>query len=182
MARLQSVDPAAATGKAKELLDRIQAAFGVTPNAARVMAVNPAVLEGWLHLSTALGTTLTPKLNERIAIAIAQANGCGYCLSAHTAVGGMVGLDAGELDASRRGRSADAKAAAALRFALEVNARRGQVSDEDIARVRAAGYDDRDIAAIVGHVALNVLTNAINLVAQTELDFPEVTPMLPEAA
>lgn len=94
MSRLQPVDPSAATGTAKELLDRIQAAFGVTPNMARAMAANPAVLDGWLHLSTSLGRTLSPKLNERIAIAIAEANGCGYCLSAHTAVGRMVGLDA----------------------------------------------------------------------------------------
>jgi len=182
MSRLQPVDPAAATGTAKELLDRIQAAFGVTPNMAQAMAANPAVLDGWLHLSTTLGRTLNPKLNERIAIAIAEANGCGYCLSAHTAVGRMVGLDADELDASRRGGSADAKVSAALRFAREVNAQRGHVSDEDIARVRAAGYDDRDIAAIVGHVALNVLTNYFNLVAQTEIDFPEVRPMVRKAA
>jgi alkylhydroperoxidase family enzyme len=94
----------------------------------------------------------------------------------------MVGLDADELDASRRGGSADAKVSAALRFAREVNAQRGHVSDEDIARVRAAGYDDRDIAAIVGHVALNVLTNYFNLVAQTEIDFPEVRPMVRKAA
>ena len=119
MSRLQPVDPAVATGTAKELLDRIQAAFGMTPNMARAMAANPAVLDGWLRLSTSLGRTLSPKLNERIAIAIAEANGCGYCLSAHTAVGRMVGLDADELHASRRGGSADPKVSAALRFARE---------------------------------------------------------------
>jgi len=99
-----------------------------------------------------------------------------------TASGRMAGLDADELDASRWGHSADPKVAAALRFAREVNARRGRVSDGDIAGVRAAGFDDRDIAAIVGHVALNVLTNDFNLVAQTEIDFPEVTPMMRKAA
>jgi alkylhydroperoxidase family enzyme len=71
----------------------------------------------------------------------------------------MMGLDAGELRASRSGEFTDARVTAALRFAVAVSAKRGHVSDEDIAGVRAAGYDDADIAAIVGHVALNVPTN-----------------------
>jgi len=101
MPRLHPVDPATATGTTKELLDQIQAAFGMTPNMARVMAANPAVLEGWFGLSTTLAGTLDPRLNEQLAIAIAEANGCGYCLSAHTAVGRIVGLDARQLEASR---------------------------------------------------------------------------------
>jgi uncharacterized peroxidase-related enzyme len=182
MPRLHPVDPATATGTTKELLDQIQAAFGMTPNMARVMAANPAVLEGWFGLSTTLAGTLDPRLNEQLAIAIAEANGCGYCLSAHTAVGRIVGLDARELEASRSADSADPRAAAALRFARDVHERRGHVSDADIARVRAAGYDDRDIAAIVGQVALNVLTNYFGIVAQPDIDFPVVTPDVQEAA
>ncbi|HYP65752.1 MAG TPA: hypothetical protein VEQ14_05355, partial [Steroidobacteraceae bacterium] len=61
-------------------------------------------------------------------------------------------------DHNRSGESDDARGAAALRFALTVNATRGGVSDNDLAEIRAAGYDDADIAAIVAHVALNVLT------------------------
>ena len=71
--------------------------------------------------------------------------------------------------------------AAALRFARAVNEKRGGVSDHDLAEVRAAGYDDAEIAAIVGHVALNVLTNYFNRVARTEIDFPEVEPSLAAA-
>ena len=63
-----------------------------------------------------------------------------------------------------------------------MNAKHGGVSDDDLAEVRAAGYDDAEIAAIVAHVALNVLTNYLNRVAQPVIDFPEVTPRLAEAA
>lgn len=174
MPRLTPVDPASATGRTKELLERVEAAFGRASNMALAMAVNPAVLEGWIELNGALGPTLTRQLNQRIAIAIAEANGCGYCLSAHTAVGRLVGVDDGELARSRVGESSDPKVAAALRFARAVTEKRGGVSDHDLADVRAAGYDDADIAAIVGQVALNVLTNYFNRVAQTEIDFPEV--------
>ena len=182
MPRLTPLDPATATGEAKELLDGIQAAFGMTPNMARTMARNPAVLKGWIELNSALGKTLTRELNEQIAIAIAEANGCGYCLSAHTAIGGLVGVDVHELARSRDGDSSDPKIAAALKFARTVNDKRGDVSDADLAQVRAAGYDDSDIAAIVAHVALNVFTNYFNLVSQTVIDFPEVTPSLAAAA
>jgi hypothetical protein len=41
-----------------------------------------------------------------------------------------------------------------------------------VAEVRQAGYGDAEIAEIVGHVPLNVLTNYFNTVAQIEVDFP----------
>jgi uncharacterized peroxidase-related enzyme len=182
MPRLTPLDPGAATGEAKDLLDGIQAAFGMTPNMARTMARNPAVLKGWIDLNGALGRTLTRQLGEQIAIAVAEDNGCGYCLSAHTAIGGLVGIDEHELAHNRTGESHDPKVTAALKFAQAVNAKRGDVSDDDLAQVRAAGYDDADIAAIVGHVAINVLTNYFNLVAQPVVDFPEVTPGVAKAA
>lgn len=182
MPRLKPVDHATAAGKTKELLDGVEAAFGRAPNMALAMAVNPSVLDSWIKLNGALGPTLTRRLNEQIAIAVAEANDCGYCLSAHTAAGRHVGVDEGELARNRGGDSSDRKIAAALRFARAVNETRGGVSDDELAEVRAAGYDDADIAAIVGHVALNVLTNYFNRVAQPELDFPEVERGLAEAA
>ena len=182
MQRLTAVEPAMATGEAKELLDGLETAVGRTINMASTMATNPAVLKGWLELNGALGRTLDPKLNAQIAIAVAEANGCGYCLSAHTAFGRLARVDEQELASSRAGESYDPKIAAALKFAQTVNAKRGGVSDEDLAQIRAAGYDDADIAAIIGHVALNVLTNIFNRVAQTEIDFPELTPTMAKAA
>jgi uncharacterized peroxidase-related enzyme len=182
MPRLTPIDPETATGEAKELLDGIQAAFGTTPNSFRAMANNPAVLKGWSGLSSALGPALSRTLAEQIAIAIAEQNGCAYCLSAHSAAAGLLGIDAHEIDHNRSGESDDDRVAAALRFALTVHAKRGGVSDEDLEEVRAAGYDDADIAAIVAHVALNVLTNYFNRVAQPVIDFPEVTPRVVKAA
>jgi len=181
MPRLTPIDPATATGEAKELLDGTRAAFGMTPNSFRAMANNPAVLKGCIELSSALGTALTRKLGEQIAITIAEQNGCAYCLSAHTAVARLLRIDAHEIEHNRSGESNDERAAA-----LCVHGQResegGGVSDNDLADIRAAGYDDADIAAIVAHVALNVLTNYFNRVAQPVIDFPEMTPRMAEAA
>lgn len=175
MPRLTAIDPASATGKAKELLDGVQATLGVTPNLMRTMANSPAVLEAYLSFNTALGRgRLSAKEREQIALAVAEANGCEYCLSAHTAIGKKVGLPESDLLASRLGTSPDFKVAAALKFAQAILSQRGQVTDEDVNRIRRAGLGDAEIAEIVANVALNVFTNYFNLVAETTVDFPRV--------
>jgi uncharacterized peroxidase-related enzyme len=182
MPRLKPIDDASVTAEAKTLLEEIRAAYGSVPNGLLTMAVSPALLRAAVEMGKALSGTLPGPLRERIAIAIAEQNGCRYCLSAHTAAGRSLGIDDDELTRSRTGESADPALAAALAFAREVNTTRGGVTDEDVAKVRAAGYDDAGIAVIVGHVALNVLSNYFNRVAQPDLDFPHVDPDLARAA
>ena len=72
--------------------------------------------------------------------------------------------------------SEDPKVDAALKFAKAIVKERGAVSDQDFAKVRAAGYTDTEIMEIVASVALITCANYINLVAQTEIDFPLVMP------
>lgn len=176
MPRLNAIDPKEATGKAKELLDGVKAKIGMVPNLMRTFANSPAALEGYLNFSGALsGGLLSAKLREQIALTVADANACEYCLSAHTAIGKMVGLNETELVASRHAGSSDPKTDAALKFAHQLVAKRGEVLDSEIAAVRAAGYNDGEITEIVANVALNILTNYFNHVAQTVVDFPKVS-------
>lgn len=174
--RLTAIDPQQATSKTKELLDAIQAKLGMTPNMMRTMANSPAALEGYLNFSGALGHGMLPaKLREEIALAVGEANGCEYCVSAHTAIGGMVGLQADEIAAARQSSSTDGKQDAALKFARSLSTKRGEVSDAEVKAVKDAGYTEGEIAEIVAHVALNVFTNYFNIAAQTEVDFPKVS-------
>ncbi len=77
MARVQVVNPQTATGAAQSLLDAVQAQLGVTPNFTRVLANSPQALEGFLGLYGALGkATVGKATQERIALAIAEGNGC----------------------------------------------------------------------------------------------------------
>jgi uncharacterized peroxidase-related enzyme len=141
------------------------------------------VLEVYLGLSGALGAGRLPaKLREQIALAVAQANGCNYCLAAHSLLGSKAGLADGDVFAARRGDASEPRAHAAIRFALAVVASRGGVEDAELERVRGAGFGDDEIAEIVAHVALNVLTNYLNRVADTEIDFPTAPPLPSEAA
>lgn len=165
-----------APADARPLLEAVKKQLGIVPNLFRMVANSPAALEGYLGMQGALAKgALTAATRERIALAVAEINGCNYCLSAHTYLAGKVAkLDDAEISANRAGGSLDPQADAAVRFAAAVARERGHVLPKDLAAVRVAGYDDAQIIEIVQHVALNTWTNYINEVAQTEIDFPVV--------
>lgn len=176
MSRIPAIDPATATGEVRALLTTVQESLGAIPNLHRVVARSPAALQGVLGLAGALARgRLRPRLREQLALAVAQANGCDYCLSAHTALGRGLRLTEADLARAREGRAADPRDDAALRLAARVVERRGRVSDAELAEARRAGLDDGEVVEIVAHVALNVFTNYFNRAAQTEIDFPLVT-------
>lgn len=166
----------ASPAASQPLLQAVTKQLGSAPNLFRVLGNSPAALEGFLGLNGALGKgKLDGKTRERFALAVAEINGCGYCLSAHTYLGkNLAKLDDAEITANRNGASNDPKADAAVRFAAKIVRERGHVSDADVSAVKAAGYGDDEIVEIVAHVALNTLTNYINEVAKTDIDFPKV--------
>lgn len=166
----------ASPAASQPFLQAVTKQLGSAPNIFRVLGNSPAALEGFLGLNGALGKgKLDGKTRERIALAVAEINGCGYCLSAHTYLGkNLAKLDDAEITANRNGASNDPKADAAVRFAAKIVRERGHVSDADVSAVKAAGYGDDEIVEIVAHVALNTLTNYINEVAKTDIDFPKV--------
>jgi uncharacterized peroxidase-related enzyme len=175
MNRIQQIDPASATGKTKQLLDAVQSKLGIVPNLTRVLANAPAALEGYLNFSGALaGGVLSAKVREQIALAVAQGNHCDYCLSAHTFIGGKVGLAANDIASARQAVGAADKDDAILKLALSIVVQRGEVSDAALKNARSAGLTDAEIVETTANVALNIFTNYINHVAQTVVDFPEV--------
>jgi uncharacterized peroxidase-related enzyme len=166
----------AAPDASRPLLEAVKKQLGIVPNLFRIVSTSPAALEGYLGLNGALGKGQLPTATrERIALAVAQVNSCDYCLAAHTYLGQNVAkLDANEIAANRHGTSNDAKANVAVRFAAKIAKERGAVNADDVAAVKAAGYDDAQIVEIIAHVALNTLTNYVNTVLGTEIDFPQV--------
>ena len=176
MNRIHQTDPTAATGKAQQLFIAVREQFGFVPNLMRVLG-NSAALEGYLSFSSALaGGVLPEKLREQIALTVGEINGCSYCLSAHTMLGGKAGLSEDEIHAARRASAADGKSDGALKFARAVTLQRGHLADADLHAARAAGLNDAELVEVVQHVALNILTNYTNNVARTVIDFPEVKP------
>jgi uncharacterized peroxidase-related enzyme len=162
--------------KSRPLLEAVNKQLGVVPNMFRLISTSPPALEGYLGMSGALGKGALPAATrERIALAVAEVNGCDYCLSAHTYLGKTLAkLDDAEITANRSGASNDPKADAAVRFAAQVTRARGHVSQADLSAVKLAGYTDAQVIEIVQHVALNTWTNYVNEVFKTDIDFPVV--------
>jgi uncharacterized peroxidase-related enzyme len=177
MARIPYVDPDTATGEQKELLDTVHAKLGATPNMMKAMA-GSAVLEGYLGLADALASgRIRASVAERVALAVAESNECAYCLSAHSYLAENVAkVEPSDIDAARRYASSDPKADAALKFAAAVVGTRGDVPNQAFEAARQAGLSDAQLAEIVGHVALNVLTNYFNKAFEVAVHFPLVEP------
>lgn len=177
MSRLTAFSTIAdAPAASQSALNAVVGQLGSAPNMFRAIANSPQALEGYLAMSGALAKgSLPAPTRERLALAVAEINGCDYCLSAHTYLArNLAKLDDAEITANRNGASNDPKADAAVRFAAIVAIRRGQVTDAEFAAVKAAGYTDAQVIEIVQHVALNIWTNYFNEVFQTEVDFPVV--------
>jgi uncharacterized peroxidase-related enzyme len=176
--RIPAIDPSAATGKAKELLDAVLAKYGGVPNSFKTMAHSPAGLQGFLDLSATLEDgVLSFDTRYQIAIAVSEINGCPYCLSAFTAIGKSRGMEDETLAMCRIARSSDPKIDAILKFAAAVVRERGAVTSEDFQKVKSAGCSDEEIQEIVANVALFTFANYINLVIGTDIDFPLVVPL-----
>ncbi|MFF0532930.1 carboxymuconolactone decarboxylase family protein [Nocardia amikacinitolerans] len=164
-----------ATGATRQLLDQVHAAFGATPAMFRAVANSPAALGSMWGSFQALGDgTLGPALTEQIAVAVANRNGCEYCLAAHTGLGRKAGLSEAVLAAAQTGDADDPKTAALLGFALELVDQRGHVGAEQIEAVRAAGWTEPELVELIAHVALNLFTNYVNVALRVPVDFPVV--------
>lgn len=175
MSRIKIVTDQSANTDQKALFDAIQGQLGMVPNFLRIIGNSTVALKSFLGLYGVAGAgSLDPLTRERIALALAEQNACEYCVSAHTAIGGQAGLSGDEMKANRAGTSQDAKAAAAVEFARSLVEHKGEVTTEDIAEIRKAGYSDADLVEIIMHVGMNLITNILGKASRVDIDFPHV--------
>lgn len=173
MSVINVLDATTAPAASQPLLDAVKAKMGKVPNLLGTLAHAPAALQSYLSLSEVLGGGLfSGQERELIALAVGEANGCDYCLAAHTMIGGMQGLDQDAMVHARSGGLADGKLEALTSLAREIVGTRGRPSAESIAAFRSAGWTDGHLTELIAHVAFNTLTNYTNHIAETEVDFP----------
>jgi uncharacterized peroxidase-related enzyme len=177
MSRIALVDHRNANAHQKPLLDAEQAQLGGLPAHLKVLANSPVALKAFMGLQgVSREGSLSLQTRERIALTLAQHNGCGYCLSAHVALGRRASLTGNEMAANRAGSSEDAKAAAAVKLALRLSEQRGAVSPGELFEAREAGHTEADIVEIIMHVGMNLITAMIAKASQLEIDLPNVDP------
>ena len=178
MSRIQTVSRESAPATVAATLGAVQAKIGKVPNLIGTFANSPAALKAYLGLSETLATgRLSVRQREVIALSVAQANNCVYCLAAHSAIGKGAGLTESDIRLARSASADDPLTAALAKLATKIVTERGVLSDTDIAAARAAGADDGLLIEVVAQVAFNTLTNYTNHLADTEVDFPAPTPL-----
>lgn len=163
-------------------LDKTKQVFGAVLNYNKVLANSPKALKGMTSLwQDIYGGELDPKIRERVALAISEANSCEYCVSAHTAIGKDLGLNAQQILAARSGKSEEDKADRAVKFAKSVLVNQGELKDSEIELARNAGLSDAELVELIVLVGFFSIGNYIGKVSQIDFDFPRVEP-LKEAA
>lgn len=174
MTRLNLLTVETAPEGSKEILNGFQQKMGKVINIFKVMANAPVALKTYIGIDAALqDKVLNNAVAERIALALAAVNGCEYCAAAHSYLA-KGALSEEEIANARKGKSSDAKAQAAMDFAVDVLKTAGKVSDDELAKVKAAGFSEQEILEIIAVITLNFFTNMINNVAQTTVDFPKI--------
>ncbi len=176
MARIEPLTIDNAPQPAADILSAIKGKIGMVPNIYAAMAHSPASLSAKLAFDEAFGkSSLSPAVKEQLALAIAGANSCDYCASAHTAIGKGAGLDESELGSNLAGNASDPKVQALLTLAKNIVTTQGNLSDDQVAQARDAGVTDAELVEVIATVAINIFTNYFNHIAATDIDFPVVS-------
>ncbi|MEQ9257676.1 MAG: carboxymuconolactone decarboxylase family protein [Roseovarius sp.] len=174
MARITQLSDSAASPEAAALFGAIKGKIGMVPNLYRVAANQPKVLAALLGLGETLSAgAFDARTREAIALAVAGANGCDYCASAHAAISAGLKVQPAAIDAHLAGQSDDPRTAAILRLAVAIVGSKGFVTDADLDAARGAGLTEGDIVETVAQVVANIFTNYLNHVADTDIDFPQ---------
>jgi uncharacterized peroxidase-related enzyme len=175
MSKVPLIATAEAPARSREVLEETQAKLGMVPNLYRALAASPAALQGYVQLAATLGAgVLSAKTRESLAVAIAEANRCEYCLSAHTAIGRMVGLKDEAILQARDGKAEDPKLQAILHLARQMVRGRGTPPSGEFEAARAAGVTDAEFAEVAAHIGMHTFSNYFNNLVETDIDFPRV--------
>ena len=175
MLRPTPIEPGQFSKELQGMLERSNVRLEEIPNFLRILAKAPAAALAYMRIDRTLAAgQLAERQREQIALAVAEINGSNYCLRAHSVIGANTGLSDEEIQSARRASAPDAKTNQILRFTQSVVMQRGDVSDEDLRALRKAGISDAEVVEILANIALNIFTNYLNILSQTEVDFPMV--------
>lgn len=162
-----------APAESRDLFDQLKSKLGKVPNLYAVIGNSGPALQATLGIGEALAQgEFSDTEREVIALAVAQANDCDYCLAAHTTLGKMFGLSEQETVDIRNGEPANGKFRVLSRLVRAITTTRGFPEETLIADFYEAGYTPAALSEIIVLVALNTITNYTNHIAGTPIDFP----------
>jgi len=153
-------------------LEAVEKKYGFIPNLMAIMAEAPPLLKGYLALSQLLEqTTLSAQERNLLLLAISVANGCDYCVAAHTLSSKGAKLPADVIEAVRNDRPISNSRLKALRaLAQSVANDRGRPAEETVREFYDSGYTKANLLEVILAVGMKTLSNYTNHVADTPLD------------
>ncbi len=170
MLELKPLSPEEAPEASQAQLRAVVGRLGFVPVQQGLMAHAPAALNGYATLSALLAkSSLTRVERDVVFITASRSNRCKYCVSAHSAGGGLSGEI---LAATRAGRTIDGEPRLdALRvFVEQVVEQRGFLEPGQLEDFLAAGFEQPQVLEVVTAIAMKTLSNYTNHMMHTPLD------------
>lgn len=161
---IKVVDEGEAEGELEKIYEEVRRSRGRVSNVMKVHSLDPEAMK--LHLQLYLHlmygkSSLTRAEREMIAVLVSQLNGCHYCvthheeaLNAHVHDHGLVA----NIKADFRNAPVSGRDRVMLEYAAKLTGQPGQVGEEDVGRMRAAGFSDDEILRV------NLITGYFNFV------------------
>jgi uncharacterized peroxidase-related enzyme len=160
--------------EAKVLLEATQKKLGFVPNMYYAMANSPGLLNTYMQGYGAFreNSGLSSMEQEVVFLAISQANGCEYCMAAHSFLAEAAsGVPSDVTAAICDGNKVPEMQLSALSvFARLMVTRRGLPSQSDVEAFLSAGYKERDILEIIHAIAIKTISNYTNHIFHTDVD------------
>ena len=158
----------------KPALRDLQAAFGMVPNIAGVMATSPVLINSLVGLFGRVhGGGFTEAQIQTLLLTNAVTNACSWAVAFHTALALKEGLDPADVEAIRAGRSpSDSRHGALSTLARTLIEKRGRIDDGDAQRFLAAGFGQDHLLEVIAAVAASTITNYTGNITQPPLEAP----------
>ena len=163
-----------ANENSKAIFTNLKSKIGMLPNLYATMGVSDKLLGGFLAFTDSLKSgEFSAKEYEAIALATSQANGCAYCISAHTAIGKMNGFTEEETLQLRTNSIEDVKLNSLVTLVSELISEKGHPSETAVQNFLNTGYNKAAFAELIAVVSLTTITNNIYHNGGFEIDFPK---------
>lgn len=146
----------------------------MVPNLYATIGQSAPALASLLSATEALTKgALSARDIEAVSLFASELNGCAYCVCAHTTLAGLAGISPDDASTIRRGQGANSREQAMLDLVRRMVRTGGTGAGTELRQARDAGLSDAAIIEVLAHTSLKAFTNAVAIVAQSEIDFPK---------
>lgn len=170
--KLEVLDLETAQDSSREVLQQVREKYGFVPNLMGVLAHAPAALKAYVTLGNLFSETALSAVEQQVVLlTVSAANGCEYCVAAHSAIAGMQRVPHDVVTAVRNGQPlADTRLEALRTVAVQIVEKRGWPSEQAVPDFLDAGFAPSQLIEVILGVAMKTLSNYTNHIVSTPVD------------